>query len=120
MRHLVTTLVAGLLARDRFAGRSRRTRNDPTAYFIWRGQILGFEHDLMVDFAESQGLNVEFIVAPTGAALFTWLADGRGDVAAAGITRPDTANRLLSFTRSYHRVVEVVAAGGATRGRSQQ
>lgn len=84
------------------------TRNNPTSYFIWRGHILGFEHDLMADFARSQNLNVEFVVAPTRAALFTWLLDGHGDVVAAGMTLPDTNETLLSYTRSYNRVVEMI------------
>ena len=89
------------------------TRNNPTSYFVWRGHILGFEHDLMANFAKSQGLKVEFVVAPTRVALFTWLLDGLGDVVAAGITIADTTERLLSYTRSYNRVVEMIVTDSA-------
>jgi len=89
------------------------TRNNPTSYFVWRGQILGFEHDLVTDFARSLGVRVEFIVAPTRAAVITWLLDGVGDIAAAGLTRGDTAERLVAYSRSYNRVVEMAVTDTA-------
>jgi len=89
------------------------TRNNPTSYFVWRGQILGFEHDLVVDFAKSIGVHAEFIVAPTRAALVAWLLDGVGDVVAAGLTRGDTAERLVAYSRSYNRVVEMAVTDTA-------
>ena len=108
---------------DRYVGdlpdiRERRvlrvlTRNNPTSHFVWRGHIMGFEHDLAVAFAKSLGIHVEFVVAPTRAALVAWLLDGYGDVVAAGATRPDTGQRVLSYSRSYNRVVEMVVTDTA-------
>ncbi len=89
------------------------TRNNPTSHFIWRGHIIGWEHDLAVAFGRSLGIHVEFVVAPTRAALVTWLLDGYGDVVAAGATRPDTGQRVLSYSRSYNRVVEMVVTDTA-------
>ena len=108
---------------DRYVGdlpeiRERRvlrvlTRNNPTSYFIWRGHIMGFEHDLTAALAKSLGIHVEFVVAPTRAALHSWLLDGYGDIVAAGVTLPDTTQRLLAYSRSYNRVVEMVATDTA-------
>ncbi|MEB3323282.1 MAG: transporter substrate-binding domain-containing protein, partial [Synechococcaceae cyanobacterium] len=89
------------------------TRNNATSYFVWRGEVLGFEHDLATDFARSLDLRVEFVVVPTWGALSTWLLDGRGDIAAAGITRGDTADRLMAYSRPYHRVVEMAVTDTA-------
>lgn len=89
------------------------TRNNATSYFIWRGHLMGFEHDLATAFATSQGLGVEFVVAPTRAALSTWLLDGAGDLVAAGLTRGDSAEKLVAYSRSYHRVVEMVVTDTA-------
>lgn len=90
------------------------TRNNPTSYFIWRGQTLGFEYDLASDLARALGVHVEFIVAPTRAALSAWLLEGVGDLVAAGVTRPaDDEDRLLAYSRSYNRVVEVAVTDSA-------
>jgi membrane-bound lytic murein transglycosylase F len=89
------------------------TRNNSTSYFIWRGQLMGFEHDLAAAFARSQGLQVEFVVAPTRASLSTWLLEGVGDLVAAGLTRGDSAEGLVAYSRSYHRVVEMAVTDTA-------
>ena len=91
------------------------TRNNSTSYFVWRGHILGFEHDLTEQLAKSLGVRVEYVVAPTRASLFSWLIDGYGDLIAAGVTRSDTAERLLEFSQPYNRVVEMVVTDTADR-----
>jgi membrane-bound lytic murein transglycosylase F len=89
------------------------TRNNPTSYFVWRGHILGFEHDLVVALGKALGVHVEFVVAPNRASLYAWLLDGYGDLVAAGITLPDTASRMMAYSRSYNRVVETVVTDSA-------
>ncbi len=84
------------------------TRNNATSYFVWRGEILGFEHDLAVEFAKRLGVQVEFIVAPTRVALFAWLFEGRGDVIAASITARDFESGAFAASGPYNRVVETV------------
>jgi membrane-bound lytic murein transglycosylase F len=84
------------------------TRNNAASYFVWRGEILGFDHDLAVEFAKRLGVQVEFIVAPTRAALFAWLFEGRGDVVAASITTRESRAGAFALSRSYNRVVETV------------
>jgi membrane-bound lytic murein transglycosylase F len=84
------------------------TRNNAESYFVWRGEIMGFDHDLAVEFAKQLGVHVEFVVAPTRAALFAWLLDGRGDVVAASITTRESASGAFAASRPYNRVVETV------------
>ncbi len=90
------------------------TRNSSSTYFVWRGQIMGFEYDLAREFAKQHGLQVVFVVAPTRAGLLTWLRQGHGDVVAAGLTR--TAARESfghGFSRPYNYVSEVLVARSA-------
>ena len=85
------------------------TRNDPVTYFLWRGQMMGCEYELVKRFADSQGLRVEMIVPPTQADLIPWLKAGKGDLIAASmtITEPRVA-RGIRFSRHYLRVSEML------------
>jgi membrane-bound lytic murein transglycosylase F len=84
------------------------TRNNAESYFVWRGEIMGFDHDLAVEFAKRLDVQVEFIVAPTRAALFAWLFEGRADVVAASITTRESQAGAFAASRPYNRVVETV------------
>jgi len=87
------------------------TRNHPATYFLWRGELMGFEYELVRTFAKEQGLRVEMIVPPTWGDLVTWLEQGRGDVIAASMTITDERkSRGLRFSRPYNYVSETVVA----------
>ncbi len=85
------------------------TRNSAATYFVWHGEIMGFEHDLAKAFAESIGVQVEFIVVPTRVGLFGWLFEGRGDMVAAGLTATEQREDLpVAFSRPTAWVREMV------------
>ncbi len=87
------------------------TRNNAATYFIWRGELVGFEYDLARRLASSLGLRLEIVVPPTRANLLSWLRQGYGDVVAAGLTA--TRERELSgvaFGRPYNYVIETVVS----------
>lgn len=85
------------------------TRNNAYSYFVWRGQVVGFEYDLAREFAKRLGVHVRFVVVPTRAGLLTWLRQGRGDLVAAAITPTESrAERGVVFSRPYNFVSEVV------------
>ncbi|MDO3386061.1 transporter substrate-binding domain-containing protein [Gilvimarinus sp. SDUM040013] len=82
------------------------TRNNPASYFMWRGELMGFEYELLREFAKEQGLRLEVEVAPPGVDPIDWLNAGRGDVIAAAMTvTPERAERV-AFTRYYNKVAE--------------
>ena len=96
------------------------TRNSASTYFVWRGELVGFEYDLAREFASRHGLSLEIVVPPTRAALLTWLREGKGDLVAAGLT-PSLARerRGIAFSRPYNFVHEMVvgrAADSTLRG----
>lgn len=87
------------------------TRNNAATYFLWRGEILGFEYELLKQFAQAHDLHLEMIVPSGRDQLVTWLKEGRGDMVAASLTindqhRPDG----VQFTRFYHQVDEVLVS----------
>lgn len=78
------------------------TVTGPTTYYLWRGELLGFEHELMELFARANGLDLEVVVAPGSSELADWLLEGRGDVVSASwfATREREA-RGLAFSAPY-------------------
>ncbi len=96
------------------SGRLRMlTLNAPTTYYLWRGELLGFEYELIGAFAAAHDLQLEALVAPSHGELFDWLAAGRGDVIAAGLTpTPERGEQGLRFTRPYLRVRETFVTAG--------
>ncbi len=87
------------------------TRNSPATYFIWRGQLMGFEYDLVQDFAKQHGLRIEMIVPPNWGDLIPWLKQGKGDVIAASMTiLPQRQKQGLAFSRPYNYVSEMLVA----------
>ncbi len=93
----------------RTVGRLRMlTLNGPGTYYLWRGELLGFEYELMQAFARSLGAVLEVVVAPDRADLLAWLEAGRGDVISAGITAtPGRRAAGQIFSKPYLSVHEV-------------
>lgn len=93
------------------------TRNSSATYFIWKGELRGFEYELARHFAHRLGVRVEMVVAPTPASLIPLLVEGHGDVIAAAYTiQPERKERGIAFSRPYHYVSEMVVTRARDRG----
>ena len=87
------------------------TRNNPATYFLWRGELLGFEYELSRHFAKSQNLRLEIVVPPSRKDLIPWLREGKGDIIAASMTIPPERNaEEVVFSRPYFEVSEIVVS----------
>ena len=86
------------------------TRNSPETYFLWRGELKGFEYELMREFAKRQKLRLEVIVADNYQQMEQLLKEGQGDVIAAGISRTENRKSSLKFSFRYNRVAELLVA----------
>ncbi len=85
------------------------TRNNAANYFLWRGELLGFEYELLKRFAESQGLRLAVVVPPGHDALPDWVREGRADLAAASLTITDERqDNGLAFSRPYNSASELL------------
>ena len=84
-------------------------RNGPSSYYVWRGQLLGFEYELARAFAERHELRLEVVVPPGRDDLFRWLREGRGDLIAAGLPI-ETDREGVVFSRLYQRVTPKLVA----------
>ncbi|EKF73009.1 ligand-binding/transglycosylase domain-containing protein [Alcanivorax hongdengensis A-11-3] len=83
------------------------TSNNPASYFIWRGELMGFDYDLIKDFAKQQGLRLSMVVRDSPSAMFAALSAGDGDVIAASMTdTPERRKRGWNFTDRYLEINE--------------
>jgi membrane-bound lytic murein transglycosylase F len=88
------------------------TRNNAVCYYVWNGQLMGFEYELAREFAKRQGLRLEVIVPPAHGDLLRWLREGRGDVVAASLTATEEREERedIVFSRRTNEVREMVIA----------
>lgn len=94
------------------------TVNGPTTFYLWRGEFVGYDYDLMELFAESQDLRLDPIVANGTEQALEFLREGRGDVVAASLTPTLVRKQMnLSFTNTYFPTSEAfVTKDNAIRG----
>jgi membrane-bound lytic murein transglycosylase F len=77
--------------------------NNAASYFLYRGELHGFEYDLAKAFADANRLRLEVIVPDTHEQLIDWLLEGRADVAAGFLEPSDRLRaRGVRFSRPYH------------------
>lgn len=83
------------------------TSNNPASYFLWRGELMGFDYDLIREFARQCGLRVSIIVRDGQESMYQALTEGYGDVIAAAVTRTEEREgRGWQFSRRYLQVTE--------------
>ncbi len=85
------------------------TRNNAASYYLWQGELLGFEYELARAFAQKHKLRLEMIVAPSHEDLIPMLLAGKGDVIAAFMTVTDERKKqAIAFSRHHHYASEIV------------
>ena len=78
-------------------------RNNAASYFLYRGELVGFEYELAKAFAKAMRLRLEVIVPDTHAQLLEWLRDGRGDLAAGFLEQDEHwLQQGIAYSRPYH------------------
>ena len=84
------------------------TRNNAMTYFIYRGQQIGFEYELMKRFASEHDLRLEIVIPNSHAELLPYLNEGKGDVVASAMTITEVRQEQAAFTQPYNEVNELV------------
>ena len=69
-----------------------------TSYFIYRGQPMGFEYELLNQYAKSQGVELEVIPIKNMDSMFIHLNHGVGDVVAANLTVTLDRKKQVDFS----------------------
>jgi membrane-bound lytic murein transglycosylase F len=84
------------------------TRNAPTTYYEGRDGLSGIEYEMASDFGRSLGLPVRFVVMDSIASILVALQEGRGDIAAAGLTKTRERSHSFLFGPEYQSVQQQV------------
>ncbi len=69
-----------------------------TTYFLYRGQAMGFEYELLDRLAKDLGLQLEIVLADNIDAVFDMLNHGEGDIIAYGLTITEERKKRIQFT----------------------
>jgi membrane-bound lytic murein transglycosylase F len=73
-----------------------------TTYFVYRGEPLGYEYELLREFAAAEGLKLKMVVVTDPKSLLPLLNGGEGDVAAARLVPNPDNETQAAFTRSLY------------------
>ncbi len=78
-------------------------RNNAASYFLYRGELMGFEYELAKEFARYHSLRLEIVVPSSQAEIASWLLEGKADMA-MGFLEVDPKLRALGlgYSRPYH------------------
>src|SRR6267143_796986 len=89
-----------------------------TTYFIYQGEPLGYEYELLQAFAKDLGVPLKMVVVTDPKSLFPLLNSGEGDIAAARLMPPVGPTTALenqspvSFTRALYHTEPVLVQQG--------
>lgn len=77
------------------------TTYSPTGYFLYKGQTMGFEYEMLDRLAKSLGVKLEIVIAKNVDSIFPMLNRGEGDIVALGLTITGNRKEEVSFTNPY-------------------
>ncbi len=85
-------------------------RNNPYTYYLYKGQIKGFEYELVSLFAKKNGLVPFFVVVPEWEYLIPWFNDGKADMIASTMTHDQVRDAIkgIEFCRPYGKFTEQI------------
>ncbi|HEV7486519.1 MAG TPA: transglycosylase SLT domain-containing protein [Thermoanaerobaculia bacterium] len=88
-----------------------------TGYFLYRGETLGYEYELLTMFARDAKLRLEPVVVRDSGELFDHLNRGDGDVVAAQLSIPSAASPVaVAVTDSLYETAPVVVQRSPSGG----
>lgn len=74
------------------------TDNSTTSYFVYKGEPMGYEYELLNSFAKELGLELDIIIAQDMNTIFEQLNTGGVDIVAANLTVTKERLKTVSFT----------------------
>jgi membrane-bound lytic murein transglycosylase F len=90
-----------------------------TGYFVYRGETLGYEYELMQRFAKASNLRLVPVVVRDSRTLFDRLNAGDGDVVAAQLIAPSNESEVLVTDGLYSTPPVIVQRGAGSPARGQ-
>lgn len=84
------------------------TENSSVSFYLYRGQGMGYDYELVNAFAKTHGLNVEIRILDDLNAMFDRLRSGDGDLIACNLTRTRERMKDIAFTEPLSRTRQVL------------
>jgi len=78
------------------------TLNSSTSYFVYRGQAMGYEYELLKRFTRSIGVELEIKIIPDVNAMFDLLNKGEGDIIACNLAITQDRRKMAAFSDPYN------------------
>ena len=79
-----------------------------TTYFLYRGEAMGYEYELLKDFARDAGVELRVVLVQDRDSMFNMLRAGKGDIAAARLIPLPQDSGRVAYTRELYRSDPVV------------
>ncbi len=84
------------------------TTYNSTSYFLYRGQPMGYEYELLKSFAKDQGLQLRMTVLPSRDSIYHRLNLGYGDIVADRVVPMAADSAHIAFTRALYETPPVL------------
>ena len=84
------------------------TGNNSLSYFVYKGRPMGYEFELLQNYADYLEVELEIIVASDLEEMFELLNEGKGDIIADNLTVTSDRMKLGTFTDHYNIVKQVL------------
>lgn len=91
------------------------TRTDPTTYYQSADGDAGLEYDLITLFAQHLGVKAKIEVPSTFEEILSKIAEGKADIAAAGLTITEARQQTMRFAPAYYEITEQLIYRSGTR-----
>lgn len=82
--------------------------NSASSMFLYRGEPMGFEYELISMFAKSMGLKLKFRITQSIMDGFELLNAGEGDILAHNLTITKERRKIIDFTDSHYTVRQML------------
>tara|TARA_B100000508_G_scaffold141091_1_gene146318 strand:+ start:47861 stop:49321 length:1461 start_codon:yes stop_codon:yes gene_type:complete len=82
--------------------------NSANSYFIYRGQKMGLEYEILKEFARSLGVKLEVKIVKNLDNIINELNDGKGDIIACNFTVTKERRKQIDFSKTFMRTSQVL------------
>ena len=84
------------------------TVHSPSSYFLYKGKSMGFEYELLQNFADKIGVKFKIVKVHNLDEMITMLLKGEGDIIAHGLTVTNERKEKIDFTNYYNLTHQVL------------
>ena len=84
------------------------TSYSSTSYFLYKGQPMGYEYDLLKRFAKHLGVKLEITVSNNLDTMFQSLLNGKVDLIAHGLTITNSRKEMVTFSEYLYHTHQVL------------